>query len=211
MDKRNVLKSQYNVTLESRVSDNGSNILAVLLPGIGYTLERPLLDYSKKLCKELGYDVLGLEYGFQLAGKEFEKEKINIIVDETYKLLKMSLDSKYKKIIFIGKSLGTIIQIYLANKLVEEGYKFDFTNIYLTPVNFTAESGVKKGSLVITGTNDPLINEESIKKIEDVSKVEVVKVDGADHSMNAFHDVVKSSEILTYIIKKEKEYLINNV
>ncbi|MGN0143613.1 MAG: alpha/beta hydrolase [Clostridium sp.] len=211
MDKRNILKSQYDVTLESRVSDNGSNILAVLLPGIGYTLERPLLDYSKKLCMELGYDVLGLEYGFQLSGKEFEKEKINIIIDETYKLLKMSLDSRYKKIIFIGKSLGTIIQIYLEDKLVEEGYKFDFKNIYLTPVNFTAESGVEEGSLIVTGTNDPLINEESINKIEEISKVDVVKIDGADHSMNVDHDVVKSSEILTYIIKKEKEYLINNV
>ena len=60
MEAKNAIKSQYNVILESRVIDNGSNILAVLLPGIGYTLARPLLDYSSKLCQELGYDVLGL-------------------------------------------------------------------------------------------------------------------------------------------------------
>lgn len=45
MEAKNAIKSQYNVILESRVIDNGSNILTVLLPGIGYTLARPLLDY----------------------------------------------------------------------------------------------------------------------------------------------------------------------
>lgn len=211
MKENKTIKSQYNVILESKVIDNGSDTLAVVLPGIGYTLERPLLDYSTKLCKELGYDILGIEYGFQLSGEKFERENMNIIVDETYALLKMALNPKYKRIVFIGKSIGTVVQIFLLNKLIEEGYEFDFTNIYLTPVNSTVDLGIKKGALVFTGTSDPLINEENVEKIENVSQIELIKIDGADHSMNIENDIVRSSEILTYIIKKEKEYLINKI
>ena len=147
--------------------------------------------------------------GFQAAGCKFDREKFDIIIDETYTLLKMALDTKYKSIVFIGKSIGTIVQITLMNKLIEDGYKFDFTHIYLTPVDRTSELGVKEGALVFTGTSDPLIKADSVKKIEDARDVEVIKIDGADHSLNIKNDIVKSSEILTYIISKEKEYLKN--
>ena len=30
--------------------------LAILIPGLGYTCERPLLHYAKTLAKEEGYD-----------------------------------------------------------------------------------------------------------------------------------------------------------
>ena len=81
MREERILKSSYDVYLESKVIENKSDILAVILPGIGYTLDRPILDYSKKLCLELGYDVLPIEYGFQAARKEFDKEKFQIVVD----------------------------------------------------------------------------------------------------------------------------------
>lgn len=43
------IESYFGVTLESNIIKQDSNTLVVLLPGIGYTLDRPLMDYSKKI------------------------------------------------------------------------------------------------------------------------------------------------------------------
>lgn len=212
MREERILKSSYDVYLESKVIENKSDILAVILPGIGYTLDRPILDYSKKLCLELGYDVLPIEYGFQAARKEFDKEKFQIVVDETMELISMSLNEKYKKIIFIGKSIGTVIQRIIQKKIISEGsHKYIFINVYFTPVDKTVELGIDKESLVFTGTKDPLIKKESVEIIEKMKNVNLVKIHNADHSLNIKGDVVNSTKIIMEVIQREKEYLSRNL
>ena len=39
-----------------------SNQLAVLFPGIGYHIDKPLLYYSAKLARARGYDLLAVQY-----------------------------------------------------------------------------------------------------------------------------------------------------
>ena len=211
MENKKIVKSIYNVELESRVIENGSDVLCVILPGIGYTLDRPLLDYSKKLCIEMGYDVLLIEYGFQVSRSQFDREKFNEIVNESMQLLKMSKLSQYKKIIFIGKSIGTVLQRILQDKLVDDGFEFEFINIYLTPVDKTVELGIYRNSLVFTGTSDPLINRENVNTIKNIDDVNFIEIEGADHSLNIKSDIVKSAKILLRVIECEKEYLINNL
>lgn len=211
MGNNNVIKSIYNVELESRVIENGSDVLCIILPGIGYTLDRPLLDYSKKLCIEMGYDVLPIEYGFQVSRAQFDREKFNTIVDESMQLLKMAQLPRYKTVIFIGKSIGTVLQRILQEKLCDEGLSFKFINIYLTPVDKTVELGICRNSLVFTGTSDPLISRESVCVIKNIDKINLIEIEGADHSLNIKNDIVKSADILLEVIKCEKEYFINNV
>lgn len=207
MEERNIIKSIYNVNLESKVIENNSNVLAVILPGIGYTLDRPLLDYSKKLCLELGFNVLPIEYGFQAARTEFDIEKFNYILKETMELLKISLSSNYKKVIFIGKSIGTVIQSLLQKMLLEEGADYEFINIYLTPVDKTVELGIAEDSLVVSGTCDPLINYDSMNKIDGMKSVKFIKVTGGDHSLNIKGNIIKSIEYLMNVIKSEKNFM----
>ncbi|WP_294403183.1 alpha/beta family hydrolase [uncultured Clostridium sp.] len=211
MKNSNVIKSIYNVEIESRVIENGSDVLSVILPGIGYTLDRPLLDYSKKLCIEMGYDVLPIEYGFQVARAHFDRERFDSIIDESMQLLKMAQLYQYKKVIFIGKSIGTVVQRILQKQLSHEGVELQFINIYLTPVDKTAELGICRNSLVFTGTSDPLISRESVCTIKDIDNINFIEIEGADHSLNIKNDIVRSAEILLEVIKCEKQYLISNV
>ena len=37
--------------------------LAVLFPGIGYHVDKPLLYYGRKLAVQRGYEVVGVPYG----------------------------------------------------------------------------------------------------------------------------------------------------
>lgn len=201
------IESYFGVTLESNIIKQDSNTLVVLLPGIGYTLDRPLMDYSKKLALELKYDVLPIEYGFQVARKEFNKEKdFTILLQESVKQFNLAVNKTYIEIIFIGKSLGTIIQNFLNHEVKE----FRVKNIYLTPVNKTYEVGMAENSLVISGTNDPLINKETRINIRKLDGVKFIDIEGGDHSLNIKDDIIKSIENLKKVIKLEKEYLINN-
>lgn len=95
--------------------------LAILFPGIGYHTDKPLLYYSKKILKNMNYEIK--EIHFENLDFDLNKSK-----DEAYKQAKDQIhkfDLKaYDSILFISKSIGT----YCAAKLAHE-YKLT-ANIY---------------------------------------------------------------------------------
>ena len=135
MNEKNFqLKSHWNVFWENKYIEQNSEILAIILPGQNYTNENPLMYYSDKIALEAGLDVLCIDFGFQISHKDFNIEtELDILVMEVEQISKERVNKKYKKIVFIGKSLGTIIQ----NKLSEIFIDFDQVHIYLTPVDKT--------------------------------------------------------------------------
>lgn len=118
-------------------------------------------------------------------------------------LLKSSLNKRYKRIVFIGKSIGTCVQNVLNNRVDN----IDVVNIYLSPINKTVEMGMINNSLVITGNEDPLITRENVNQISDLSGVKLIRIDGANHALNIEGDAVKSLEVQLNIIKCIKKYL----
>ena len=198
-----IVKSYWGMNLKPLVIGKGSDTLAVILPGIGYTLDRVTLEYSSKLALELGFDVLKIEYGFQVGRGEFHPDvEFNIIAEESFKLLKSTLRSKYRNIIFIGKSIGTCVQNVL-NKNVK-GY--NITNIYISPINKTVQMGIEKNSLVFTGSSDPLLSKENLQKIEEINGVKLINIDNANHALNIEGDAIKSLEVQLSVIEFMKEY-----
>lgn len=199
-----IVKSYWGMNLKPLVIGKGSDTLGVILPGIGYTLDRVTLEYSSNLALQLGFDVLKIEYGFQVGRGEFHPDvEFNIIAEESFKLLKSTLRNKYRNIVFIGKSIGTCVQNVL-NKNVK-GY--NITNIYISPINKTVQMGIEKNSLVFTGSSDPLLSKENLEKIEEVSGTRLINIDNANHALNVEGDVIKSLEIQLSIIEFMKEYL----
>lgn len=150
------------------------------------------------------YDVLSIEYGFQVARIPLNhSDEFSIVVRETREIILKALNDRYKKIIFIGKSIGTLVQASIEEKLV----KYNIFNIYLTPVSETIKVGVKENSLVIAGNNDPMINDEALNKLREMSNIEFLEIEGADHSLNIKDDVMKSIDVLKNVIDAEKNYL----
>ncbi|EHI99464.1 hypothetical protein CDLVIII_2868 [Clostridium sp. DL-VIII] len=204
MDEQKAIISYWGVDLEDKIISKESGTLAVILPGIGYTVDRPLLDYSKKLALELGYDVLQIEYGFQVARKILDREnEFKYVKEESIEIFKNALENDYKKIVFISKSIGTIVHTILCN----EAKECEIKNIYLTPVNETLKVGIKENSLVVSGTSDPLINKETIEIIRKIKGVNLMKIKNGDHSLNIKGSVLESIEVLNKVIRAEKDYL----
>ena len=200
--------SYFDVQIECNVIENNSETLVVLFPGIGYTCDKALLYYSKILSTEIGFDVLPLEYGFQIARKKtINSEEFSIVIRECRDIITKSLNDTYKNIIFIGKSIGTLIQTAIEEKFV----RYNIRNIYLTPVSETVKVGIKKNSLVVSGNCDPMINEEAVKMLEDNNEIVLKIIDKANHSLNIKDDVLGTIEALKEVIEIERKFLKNEL
>lgn len=200
-----VLNSYWEVQLKPNLIDNGSDKLVVILPGIGYTIDRVTIEYSGELALSQNYDLMEIEYGFQVARKGFDvKEEFNIIADETLELVKDALSLKeYKEVIIIGKSIGTCVQNFLNEKIKGINIK----NIYISPIDKTVGMGFKEGSLIITGSKDPLLSEENLQNIVDSKKYKVIVFNGANHALNLEKNPIGSLEIQIEIIKAIKTFI----
>lgn len=204
----NNVNSHWGVELIPTLIKQGSDTLAVILPGIGYTIDRVTLEYSSELALKLGFDLLKVEYGFQVARKEFNVEKeFDIIVEETLEIVENSLSENYKNIVIIGKSIGTCVQNLLNDRI--EGYNIE--NIYISPINKTVEMGIKENSLVITGTKDPLLSKENLEKIKDISGADLVTIKDGNHALNIEKDPIKSLRSQTEVIEFMEGFLYKKI
>lgn len=88
--------------------------LAVFFPGIGYHCDKPLLYYSRKLVQEYGYEkIVTLNYTYDGKNLRGNEEKMRQAFDSLYIQAENSLKEiafdQYEQILFISKSIGTII------------------------------------------------------------------------------------------------------
>ncbi|WP_338630276.1 alpha/beta fold hydrolase [Clostridium baratii] len=204
----NNVNSHWGVELIPTLIKQGSDTLAVILPGIGYTIDRVTLEYSSELALKLGFDLLKVEYGFQVARKEFNVEKeFDIIVEETLEIVENALSENYKNIVIIGKSIGTCVQNLLNDRI--EGYNIE--NIYISPINKTVEMGIKENSLVITGTKDPLLSKENLEKIKYISGSDLVTIKDGNHALNIEKDPIKSLRSQTEVIEFMEGFLYKKI
>ncbi|EHJ00409.1 hypothetical protein CDLVIII_3864 [Clostridium sp. DL-VIII] len=206
MNETNIqFKSYWGETLSNKCIKQNSDVLAVILPGEGYTNDKPLMYYSSKISLELGLDVLYVDYGFQILHKNFDiNEELDILVRESEQVLIKCLSENYKKIIFIGKSLGTIIQ----NRLSKELRDYEQVHVYLTPVNETVKYMVNYPCLVVTGKDDGKINSLNMNALESRKNIKLVQIDEGNHSLECL-DVLKSIEMLNTIMRTLKNFLLH--
>ena len=94
--------------------------LAVFFPGIGYTVDMPMMYYSRRLSAGLGYEIKLLPYGGFPGGVRGDPGKMA----ECYRLaLRQSTEmlsgvpwAEYDDVLFFGKSIGTILGAWFALK-----------------------------------------------------------------------------------------------
>ena len=107
--------------------------LAVIIPGIGYGKDRPLLYYTGKILKNNGYDIVDVAFHDMpqdiLEDDELKKLAVQLACEQTKEQLAGIDFAPYADIIFVGKSLGTIAS---AKYVADNG--LPAKQIWLTPV-----------------------------------------------------------------------------
>ena len=112
--------------------------LAVFFPGIGYTADRPLLHFSRRIAAVQGYEIRIMDYkGFPSKVKGDRKrmeESFDIALGQAREMLSGVDLEEYEDILFIGKSIGTIVAAKIAS---ESPAKERIRMILYTPLDDT--------------------------------------------------------------------------
>lgn len=156
--------------------------IAVFVPGIGYTVDRPLLYYSGKLAAGLGYEEIRLRFsGFPkkiIGDRSRMIESFNIASAQMEEQLKDFKPEEWNRIVFIAKSIGTIVS---AEYQVKHGLYAD--NIYYTPVADTFRFARPSSGIAFHGTKDPWTTDVSVEDECRRLDIPCILVPGANHSL----------------------------
>ena len=155
--------------------------LACLFPGIGYTCDKPLLYYSRKLLKELGWETIPVSYtGFPDKVRDDPEKKrrcVKIAMEQAEEALKDIDWKQYDDILFIGKSVGTVVGALYAKE-----HGVSCRRVLFTTVEATFEYAGPK-SIVFHGTADPWAETDMIRENCKKQGIVLYETEGANHSL----------------------------
>lgn len=133
-----------------------SNHLLVLLPGRNYYVSHPVLHYLRKVALIEGWDVLPVQYGFQV----FHGTQPGDLLSESRQALNRALERGYGHVCIVGKSLGSP----LAAQLAQECTMKHKSLLLLTPIGSAARDAGDIPTLAIIGTADPTYDAKAIEQ-----------------------------------------------
>ncbi len=183
--------------------------LALIFPGIGYNIDKPLLYYSQRLAKANGFNIIPLSY--RTVPKEAflnifgNNQKIDlackVALDHIEEMLKEEKRlTQGNKILFISKSIGTALATAFAQK-----HNLQVSHILFTPIEQTFYNPITN-AIAFHGTNDAWIsNELCIQKCKE-QNIPLELIDNANHSLET-GDVQNDISNLQKIIKKLLPFL----
>ena len=180
--------------------------LAVIFPGVGYHTDKPLLYYSKKLAAAYGYEILEAEYGALPEGVKGDHEKMtqafHIALDRAGKQLEGAGIRKYQDILFISKSIGTMVAAACA-----ETYQIRGGNVFFTPVNETFSCISQEGcGIVFHGTKDNWARTDLVSEKCEALKLPLYLTKEVNHSLET-GDVMRDVQNLAVIMEQVKDYI----
>ena len=178
-----------------------STRLMIMLPGRGYTCEHPVMYYVRAMALTHGYEVLSLQYGFQVAQREMSREELPVLRQEIQQAVQKARERRYDRFCIVGKSLGTPLAVELATSLSPENVSL----ILLTPVNNAAQHVGHIRTLGIIGTADPFYDAEAINHTP--PSVQWHVFNGLDHALEPQNDWHASLAALLEIISACQSFI----
>ena len=155
--------------------------IAVLFPGIGYTCDKPLLYYAGKIAVSKGYELVKVEYGNFPSGIKGNKEKMEKAfqcgLEQTEDILKDICWEEYEDILFVSKSIGTVISSAFARQ-----HQLPVKNILFTPLRQTFLFADENG-IVFHGTADPWAETKDITEECKKLNLPLILIEQGNHSL----------------------------
>lgn len=186
-----------------------TNKLAIFFPGIGYHCDKPLLYYSRKLADEAGYkSILTLEYslaGSNITGnirgdREKMQQAFSYLYAQAAKQLSSVNWSDYNEILFVSKSIGTVIASAYAQNEHISCHQILYTPLYETYL-FSPQNAI-----AFIGTLDPWSNIEKVTDISGEQKIPLFLYPDANHSLET-KDTLRNIKTLQDVMEETKRFL----
>lgn len=178
-----------------------AQMLAVILPGAGYTALGPVLHYPRLWALENGFDTLTVDY--RASGKMGAQEAVDFTVACALAVFdEMARDHSYPNFMVIGKSLGTrTMGPLLEQRPVLRGA----TCVWLTPIfafdaMMDAIEHYRPPSLFVVGTDDPSYDEARLNSALKATGGTSLVIEDANHSLELKNDVRGSLAVIPRLL-----------
>lgn len=180
--------------------------IAVFFPGIGYHCDKPLLYYSRKLAQEYGYEkIVSLDYSYDGGNIRGNIEKMQQAFDSLYAQAAKKLEkidfNQYSEILFVSKSIGTIIASAYAQK-----HNIECCQILYTPLKETYQFK-HDDAMAFIGTSDPWSDVITVKSLSEEQHVPIHVYEGANHSLETT-DTLQNLQILNHVMQETLNKII---
>lgn len=178
--------------------------IIVLFPGRNYPVECPTLYYARQVALSKGYKCVSIYYSDISKDRSIELTSLaDVLEREVNKQLEGINWSLYSEIIFISKSIGTVIAGRYAKK-----NNIQVKNIYLTPLEETMDYMREDNSIAIIGEDDEYINFNYLYDYCKRNDITIYSFKGVGHSFNDKIHIDKSISILNDIVKIYGQYIL---
>lgn len=179
--------------------------IAVFFPGIGYTNEKPLMYYSRKLAAEHDYEVVCTEYHDLPEKIKGNKEKMmqagRMAFEQCGNLPKDIDFAAYDKVLFVGKSIGTVIASQYADAYVPTARL-----VLYTPLEATFSANIKD-AIAFIGEADPWSDLDEVKRLAAEKHVQLYTYPDCNHSLEC-KSQRRNIEILGEVMELTEKYMV---
>jgi len=184
---------------------------AIILPGLGYTAQMPLLYYIGELLLAQGTDVLQVNYNYIDAFRGLDRAAQHrwLAADSDAAYRALVAQQSYAYLTVVGKSLGTLAMAHL---FATHDFSTRPTALWLTPV--LTNTAVREQivafpgpSLVVIGTADSFYDPGLLAAIGETPTRRFAIIEGADHGMNVNDDVFQSLQALEQTLHAIADFL----
>lgn len=179
--------------------------IVCLFPGIGYTCDKPLLYYSGKMFASLGWKVVPVPYSGFPSGVKGNAKKMKkcaeMALEQAENLLKEMDWSQYDSVLFVSKSVGTVVAGAYAAR-----HQVPCRHVLFTPVEASFSFGVKD-AIVFHGTSDPWADSDVIRNACREAGLPLYITENANHSLET-GDIESDIDTVKTAMKIVKEYAV---
>lgn len=181
--------------------------IAVFFPGVGYTTDKPLLYYGQDIACEAGYEEQKkVNYTYvpkeNIRGKQDKmRETFDILYSQAKELLADMDWSRYDEILFVSKSIGTII----ASCYAKEMGLTNCRQVLYTPLEATYQFAFGK-SIAFIGTADPWSKVPDVIALSEKAGIPITVYDNLNHSLEG-EDTLENLRVIQDVMEKTKEFL----
>lgn len=189
-----------------------SHSLAVLLPGLNYSCDNPLLYYTTGSLVDHSIDVLQLWANYNTA--EFQslskQAQLRWLEEDATALIHAGLAQRnYDRLILVGKSIGTLsLGALLSNS---EAF-LDAHTIWFTPlVHYIVVpqgmSRTRRKFFYVAGSADRTYDPAFLAQEQDTIPHQALVIEGADHALEIPNDLPRSLDALKQIVIATNDFI----
>ena len=174
-----------------------SKNLLILFPGVRYSVDCPLLYYTRVAYSYAGYEIIAVDdYGVKDSGDygTYADQAVEILI----KRLKDTHFDEYDHVVFAEKSIGTVIGLKLADAL---GLT-DVYHIMYTPLEaiYNYVNPDRRIVGIAVGTTDKHIEIKALRSVCKKMDIPLVEIKNTGHRLEGGKDVNKDIGVVAQVI-----------